>query len=145
MYNMLLDCYETYLRGLPLPGVYNLTSIGPVQCLADGWTTIQHRGQYGNAKDYFSAKNWADYEAGFGSPGKHFFPSPNFKRLNVHKYFISGNELWIGLENIYNLTNRPVPMELRIVMEDFSGTVKDAYYDTFRLEDKVCIFHVLNC
>ena len=28
-------------------------------------------------------------------------------------------------------------MKLRIDMEDFSGTVQDAYYDIFRLEDEV--------
>jgi hypothetical protein len=49
-----------------------------------------------------------------------------------------GNEQWIGLEKIYNLTNRPTtPMKLHIRMEDFSGTVKDAYYDTFRVENEV--------
>ena len=50
-----------------------------------------------------------------------------------------GNEQWIGLEKIYNLTNRPaIPMKLHIQMEDFSGIVKDAYYDTFRIENEVC-------
>ena len=51
----------------------------------------------------------------------------------------SGNEHWIGLEKIYQLTNRPdIPMKLHIRMEDVSGNVKDAYYDTFRIEDEVC-------
>ena len=50
-----------------------------------------------------------------------------------------GNEQWIGLEKIYNLTNRPtIPMKLHIQMEDFSGIVKDAYYETFRIENEVC-------
>ena len=49
------------------------------------------------------------------------------------------NEHWIGLESIYNLTNRPAtPMKLHIRMENFAGIVKDAYYDTFRIEDEVC-------
>ena len=29
-------------------------------------------------------------------------------------------------------------MKLHIRMEDVSGNVKDAYYDTFRIEDEVC-------
>ena len=55
----------------------------------------------------------------------------------------SGREQWVGLDNIYALTNRPnVPMQLRISMENMAmesfeiGTVS-AYYDTFRLEDQV--------
>merc|ERR1712061_216968 len=97
-----------------LPGVYNLTSIGTVKCLQGGWTVIQHRGQYENPEDYFS-KNWCDYVQGFGSSAK---------------------EHWIGLDIIYKLTNRPsTPMKLRIIMEDFSGTVKEASYNSFRIED----------
>ena len=63
------DCYDVYKLGLPLPEVYDLKSLGSVQCLEGGWTSIQHRGQYGNPKDYFS-KNWIEYAQGFGSPGK---------------------------------------------------------------------------
>ena len=63
------DCYDVYNLGLPLPGVYDLKSLGSVQCLEGGWTSIQHRGQYGNPKDYFS-KKWAEYAQGFGSSGK---------------------------------------------------------------------------
>ena len=63
------DCYDVYKLGLPLPGVYDLKSLGSVQCLEGGWTSIQHRGQYGNPKDYFS-KNWIEYAQGFGNPGK---------------------------------------------------------------------------
>ena len=67
----LIDCYDIYKADLPLPGVYNLTSIDrPVQCLEEGWTVVQHRGQYGNPQDYF-AKNWSEYSEGFGSPGKY--------------------------------------------------------------------------
>ena len=62
------DCYDIYKLGLPLPGVYDLKSLGSVQCLQGGWTSIQHRGQYGNPKNYFS-KNWIDYVQGFGRPG----------------------------------------------------------------------------
>jgi len=43
----------------------------PVQtyCTEDGWTVIQSRGQFGNPADFFSAKLWTDYVAGFGTPG----------------------------------------------------------------------------
>ena len=51
---------------------------------------------------------------------------------------ISGGEQWIGLDNIYALTNQDgVNMQLRITMEKFSGDEATAYYDTFYLEDKV--------
>ena len=63
------NCHDLYEDNYILPGIYNLNSIGPVQCLEDGWTSIQHRGQYGNPRDYFS-KNWADYVIGFGNPCK---------------------------------------------------------------------------
>jgi len=61
------NCYEIYEQDL-LPGIYNLNSIGPAKCLQYGWTVIQHRGQYGNPKDYFS-KDWVAYVKGFGSAG----------------------------------------------------------------------------
>ena len=37
-------------------------------CLEEGWTVIQSRGQFGNAKDHF-VKQWDDYVQGFGEPG----------------------------------------------------------------------------
>ena len=39
-------------------------------CEVDGWTIVQARGQYDNAKDYFQ-KNWQEYQVGFGVPGKY--------------------------------------------------------------------------
>ena len=58
-------------------------------------------------------------------------------KINIHIYY--SGEHWIGLEKIYYLTNRPgIPMKLHIRMEDVSGNVKDAYYDTFRVENEVC-------
>jgi len=45
-------------------------------------------------------------------------------------------EHWIGLDNIFKLTNHPsTPMTLKITMEDFSGNVREAYYNSFRIED----------
>jgi hypothetical protein len=36
----------------------------------EGWITIQNRGQCNYPKDFFSIKNWNEYENGFGIPGK---------------------------------------------------------------------------
>ena len=73
------DCYDVYEAGESLPGIYvlykNSTRSFEVnykvraQCLEDGFTVIQSRGQFGNPKDYF-LKIWDDYVKGFGEPGK---------------------------------------------------------------------------
>ena len=56
------------------PGIYtiqvDLQTMENVYCMADGWTVIQSRGQYGNGEDYFY-NTWAEYKAGFGTPGKY--------------------------------------------------------------------------
>merc|ERR1712228_902874 len=48
---------------------------------------------------------------------------------------------WVGLNNIYALTNRPgIEMQLRISMEKFTTAgehTATAYYDTFSLEDRI--------
>ena len=44
----------------------------PLNCFTDGWTTIQHRGQYGNSQDMF-ARNFSDYSNGFGTSGEYQF------------------------------------------------------------------------
>ena len=77
------DCYGVYKTGLPLPGIYDIGNpTRSVRCLENGWTTIQHRGQYGNPKDYF-AKPWAEYVEGFGTSGRH---------LNIFIYFFIENK-----------------------------------------------------
>ena len=53
----------------------------PLNCLAEGWTTIQHRGQYGNSKEMF-ARNFSDYTNGFGTSGKCQFI------IIIHLYFV---------------------------------------------------------
>ena len=78
-----LDCYDGYLKLKPKhsfePGVYKIFQnpdgllLSPnlytsAYCLEDGWTVIQSRGQFGNPADYFN-KTWAEYKAGFGTPG----------------------------------------------------------------------------
>ena len=63
------NCYETYQAGLTLPGAYYISALNKsVYCLSNGWTSVQHRGQYGNPIDYFQ-KNWNDYVEGFGNFG----------------------------------------------------------------------------
>ena len=99
------------------PGVYSIQvdhdNSVQAACLEGGWTVIQSRGQYGNPSDYFN-KGWAEYKAGFGTPGK---------------------EHWLGLQNIFQLTNRPnVKMQLKIDMERFSGQKATVNYDHFYLE-----------
>ena len=55
-----------------------------------------------------------------------------------------GKEFWVGLQNIYALTNRlDNPMQLRVSMEKFSNETATAYYDTFSLEDKVWFKNML--
>lgn len=50
----------------------------------------------------------------------------------------SGEEQWIGLQNIFALTNQtPKKSELRIVLESFANVTKEAYYETFFLENEV--------
>jgi hypothetical protein len=50
----------------------------------------------------------------------------------------SGQEFWIGLDHIYQMTQKK-DYSLRIVMENFAGTVKIANYATFRLTENVSI------
>ena len=37
--------------------------------MENGWTVIYSRGDFGNDEHYFN-KVWAEYKAGFGTPGK---------------------------------------------------------------------------
>lgn len=113
------DCYDVHKAKKPLPGIYTLEPDShhkfDAHCLEDGWTVIQSRGQFGNPKDYFLRK-WDAYVKGFGEPGK---------------------EHWIGLNNIYALTNRPsVNMQLRVSMLNFAHETATAFYDKFYLEDR---------
>ena len=66
------NCFEVKQAGKPLPGTYQLqlgqAGIVSAYCYKKGGTIIQTRGQFGNPKDYFE-RDWAQYEAGFGTPG----------------------------------------------------------------------------
>ena len=81
-----------------------------------GWTVIQSRGQFGNAKDYFY-RNWTEYVNGFGEPGK---------------------EHWLGLESIHKMTSSGQNYKLKVEMTGTAPTYakqrKIAEYAEFRLE-----------
>ena len=55
------------------------------------------------------------------------------------KYFrFLGKEYWLGLDNMYALTNRQdVAMQLRVSLENFTDENATAYYDNFSLTDQV--------
>lgn len=72
---------------------------------------IQRRGQYGNPKDFFSSKLWADYRDGFGDKDKEF---------------------WLGLTNIASLTSSST-WELRVNLVDFEGNNYTAVYNKFKV------------
>lgn len=72
-----------------------------------GWTVIQRR--FDGSVNFF--RDWQDYKRGFGT---------------LH------GEFWLGLEQIYRLTN-VAPHELAVVMEDFDGVSVAARYQKFRI------------
>ena len=74
LYHFLLafDCSDLELSGNFTSGVKTIfIKNKPVEVFCDesGWTVFQSRGQFGNPMTYFE-RNWAQYEAGFGEPGK---------------------------------------------------------------------------
>ncbi|XP_063050706.1 angiopoietin-related protein 2-like [Engraulis encrasicolus] len=75
-----------------------------------GWTLIQRR-QDGSVNFF---RNWETYKQGFGN--------------------IDG-EYWLGLENIYSLTNQG-NYKLLVTLEDWAGRKVFAEYASFRLEDE---------
>lgn len=110
------NCVELLRAGFTMPGVYEITlpdgKRTPVACLKEGWTVIQSRGQFGNPINYFH-RGWNDYVVGFGTPGK---------------------EHWLGLHNIYQLT-QAYNYRLMIIMSNFAGATKTAFYSKFALKD----------
>uniref|UniRef100_UPI003AAC0918 angiopoietin-related protein 2a n=1 Tax=Centroberyx gerrardi TaxID=166262 RepID=UPI003AAC0918 len=75
-----------------------------------GWTVIQRR-QDGSVNFF---RNWETYKQGFGN--------------------IDG-EYWLGLENIYWLTNQGT-YKLLVMLEDWSGRKTFAEYASFRIESE---------
>jgi hypothetical protein len=55
--------------------------------------------------------------------------------------FSTGAEQWLGLENIHQITQRK-NYTLRIKLTDVAGVKGAAYYNHFRLGDKVHHTHI---
>ncbi|XP_073695903.1 angiopoietin-related protein 2a [Garra rufa] len=81
-----------------------------------GWTVIQRR--MDGSVNFF--RNWETYKQGFGN--------------------IDG-EYWLGLENIYSLTNQG-NYKLLVTMEDWSGRKTFAEYASFRLETEADFYRL---
>jgi hypothetical protein len=63
--------------------------------------------------------------------------------FNIIQYFLTGEEFWIGLENIYQLTNIG-SYTLRVTLKDFERPEKvSATYKNFRLTENVNYFRRL--
>ncbi|XP_065365044.1 microfibril-associated glycoprotein 4-like [Calliphora vicina] len=100
-------------------GIYNITDTRysnrtfTVYCDYDNyegdWLYILRR-EDGN--ENFN-RSWTDYVKGFGNPAR---------------------EYWIGLENLYALTNYYGPQELNVYVENFEGVTKFARYDNFAID-----------
>jgi hypothetical protein len=110
------NCFDIYNNFKDYkPGVYNIRldnhTLTDVYCLKGGWTVIQSSEQYGDPLSF--DKDWAEYKAGFGTPGK---------------------DQWLGLDNIYKLTNhKNVSMKIRMVY----ANIVIAAYDDFSLVDQL--------
>ena len=52
--------------------------------------------------------------------------------------FFPGDEFWLGLDNIYELT-QVKNYTLRVTMETFDGIIKTAFYTDFKILDNVSI------
>ncbi|KAJ8396638.1 hypothetical protein AAFF_G00017040 [Aldrovandia affinis] len=111
------DCLEALEEGHVTSGMYlvkpdNTNRLMQVWCDQrhdpGGWTVIQRR-QDGSVNFF---RNWETYKQGFGN--------------------IDG-EYWLGLENLYWLTNQG-NYKLLVTMEDWSGRKVFAEYASFRLE-----------
>ncbi|TWW61142.1 Angiopoietin-related protein 2 [Takifugu flavidus] len=111
------DCLQALEDGHTASGMYlvkpeNANRLMQVWCDQrhdpGGWTVIQRR--VDGSVNFF--RNWETYKQGFGN--------------------IDG-EYWLGLENIYWLTNQG-NYKLLITLEDWSGRKVFAEYASFRLE-----------
>uniref|UniRef100_A0A5F9C532 Angiopoietin like 1 n=1 Tax=Oryctolagus cuniculus TaxID=9986 RepID=A0A5F9C532_RABIT len=111
------DCQQAKEAGHSISGIYLIkpeNSNGPMQLWCEnsldpgGWTVIQKRKD--GSVNFF--RNWENYKKGFGN--------------------IDG-EYWLGLENIYMLSNQD-NYKLLIELEDWSDKKVYAEYSSFRLE-----------
>ena len=61
-----------------------------------------------------------------------------FEKFEETFYLFAGEEVWLGLDSIYKLTNRNnIKIQLKIILERFSGETATVLYDDFSLEDQV--------
>ncbi|XP_078285794.1 angiopoietin-related protein 6 [Rhinoraja longicauda] len=113
------DCLQVLEEGHTANGIYlikpkNVNQLMQVWCEqqkeAGGWIVIQRR-QDGSVNFF---RTWENYKQGFGN--------------------IDG-EYWLGLENIYWLTNQD-QYKLLIIMDDWQGRRVFAEYDNFYLESE---------
>ncbi|XP_042364819.1 angiopoietin-related protein 2-like [Plectropomus leopardus] len=113
------DCLEALESSYTTSGMYLLkpdNSNRLMQVWCDhrhdpgGWTVIQRR-QDGSVNFF---RNWETYKQGFGN--------------------IDG-EYWLGLENIYWLTNQGT-YKLLVTLEDWTGRKTFAEYGSFRVESE---------
>nr|XP_055054112.1 angiopoietin-related protein 2a [Misgurnus anguillicaudatus] len=111
------DCLQAQEEGHSNSGMFllkpdNINKLMQVWCEQrhdpGGWTVIQRR--MDGSVNFF--RNWETYKQGFGN--------------------IDG-EYWLGLENIYSLTNQ-ANYKLLVTLEDWSGRKTFAEYASFRLE-----------
>ncbi|XP_067829065.1 angiopoietin-related protein 2-like [Heptranchias perlo] len=111
------DCLQVLEDGHRSNGIYlvkprNVNRLMQVWCEHQrdpgGWTVIQRR-QDGSVNFF---RTWENYKQGFGN--------------------IDG-EYWLGLENIYWLTNQD-NYKLLVLMDDWQGRRVFAEYDNFRVE-----------
>nr|CAH7743169.1 unnamed protein product [Callosobruchus chinensis] len=114
------NCMDIKNKGVSFSGVYTIQpeySSKPFMVFCDmeindgGWTVIQNRGN--GSQDFFLG--WSDYKTGFG---------------NI------GNEFWLGLDHVYELTGYTVN-ELLIEMEDFDDEKRFAQYSMFSIGSEV--------
>ncbi|XP_019621131.1 PREDICTED: receptor-type tyrosine-protein phosphatase alpha-like [Branchiostoma belcheri] len=111
------DCADLFAAGTRQSGTYTVGEPSPYRVYCDmsflggGWTVLQRR-QDGSV-DF--AKNWADYQQGFGD--------------------LTG-EFWLGLDNIHTLTTVKSNNILQIELEDFDGGRRYARYGMFSVGDE---------
>ncbi|XP_077619253.1 angiopoietin-related protein 1 [Crocuta crocuta] len=119
------DCQHAKEAGHSVSGIYMIKpehSNGPLQLWCEnsldpgGWTVIQKRTD--GSVNFF--RNWENYKKGFGN--------------------IDG-EYWLGLENIYMLSNQD-NYKLLIELEDWSDKKVYAEYSSFRLEPESEFFRL---
>lgn len=106
-------CRKTYHSGQYLLQLRDKSAPIAVVCLhkhqltGDGWLVIQQR--VDGSENFF--RNWVDYRDGFGNLSREF---------------------WLGLENIYHITNA-ASHELLVEMVGFDNTFHYARYSSFEI------------